>query len=190
MSSTFPFTFPDNSATAGRTEFDYRRQTHPHPAEVTLHGGTADISMAGTGADAVRYRLGTRRANSGADNPLLPILPPLCGSDNGSPNDRGSSDGESAPYQNARLRSRRSTAASRTSRSPSPGSAPPLSGTLAVIKAQAFGALRRTRARTKKSSDGAAKVAIDVLEARGIGMGAQVGNKRQRLDDDLDEQQS
>ena len=40
-----------------------------------------------------------------------------------------------------------------------------------MIKAQAFGALRRTRARPKKATEGAAKVALEVLEARGIGLG-------------------
>jgi hypothetical protein len=55
---------------------------------------------------------------------------------------------------------------------------------LAVIKAQAFGALRRTRARTKKSSEGAARVAMDVLEARGIGMGVGATSKRPRLHSD------
>ena len=62
-----------------------------------------------------------------------------------------------------------------------------MSGTLAVIKAQAFGALRRTRARTKKGADGAAKVAIEALEARGIGMGVSTGSKRPRLHDDDDD---
>jgi hypothetical protein len=188
LTSPFQFTFPENAVAHDRPEFDYRRHSNPHSAEVTLHGGTADISLAGPGSDAVRYRLGTRRANSGPDRPLLPALPPLSGSDNGSQQERGSSDGDSIPYSHPRLRPRRATAPSRTSRSPSPG-APPLSGTLAVIKAQAFGALRRTRARTKKSSEGAARVAMDVLEARGIGMGvnAAAGSKRARLQsDDVD----
>lgn len=180
LTAPFQFTFPDSS-TQDRPEFDYRRQPQPHSPEVTLHGGTADISAV-PGVDAVRYRLGARRSDPGTDHPLLPVLPPLSGSDNGSQHERGSSDGEGPPY--SRLRPRRSAVPSRTSRSPSPGVVPPLSGTLAVIKAQAFGALRRTRARTKKPSDGPSKVAIDVLEARGIGMGAQAGSKRQRMDDD------
>lgn len=185
LTSSFQFTFPDTSVGPDRQEYDYRRH---HGPEVTLHGGTADISLPGPANDAVRYRLGPRRANSGPDRPLLPALPPLSGSDNGSQHERGSSDGDSTPY--ARLRPRRGNVPSRSSRSPSPG-APPLSGTLAVIKAQAFGALRRTRARTKKSSEGAAKVAMDVLEARGIGMGVSAGSKRPRLDsDDIDMQQS
>jgi hypothetical protein len=61
------------------------------------------------------------------------------------------SEGEATPY--SKLRPRRGP--SRESRSPSP-SAPPISGALAVIKAQAFGALRRTRIGTKKTSEGAA----------------------------------
>lgn len=190
LTSPFQFTFQENSIAHDRPEFDYRRHSNAHGTEVTLHGGTADISLAGPGSDAVRYRLGARRANSGPERTLLPALPPLSGSDNGSQHERGSSEGESTPYSHSRLRPRRGTAPSRTSRSPSPG-APPISGTLAVIKAQAFGALRRTRARTKKSSEGAAKVAMDVLEARGIGMGVSVatGSKRPRLhNDDVDMQ--
>ena len=78
------------------------------------------------------------------------------------------------------------------------GGHPPISSTLAVIKAQAFGALRRTRARPKKATEGAAKVALEVLEARGIGLGIGAGlggggsgsgaqgpaNKRPKLSDD------
>ncbi|KAF8898722.1 hypothetical protein BD779DRAFT_1666517 [Infundibulicybe gibba] len=188
LTSTFQFSFPDNSVGHDRPEFDYRRNSHPH-GEVTLHGGTADISLAGSTSDAVRYRLGGKRANSGGDRSLLPALPPLSGSDHGSQHERGSSDGDSTPYPQSR-RPRRGDAPSRSSRSPSPGG-PPLSGTLAVIKAQAFGALRRTRARAKKSSEGAAKVAMDVLEARGIGMGVSASGKRRRLEsDDVDIQQT
>lgn len=136
----------------------------------------------GPASDAVRYRLGTRRVEPG-DRPVLPGLPPYSGSDNGSQHERGSSDGDSAPFSHPRLRARRGAApAAMLSRSPSPG-APTLSGTLAVIKAQAFGALRRTRARTKKT-EGAAMVAKDVLEARGIGIEVSAGSKRQRLHND------
>lgn len=179
--TSFQFTFPESSG-HDRLEFDYRRHSHPHGAEVTLHGGTADISSMGPTSDAVRYRLGTRRVEPG-DRPVLPGLPPYSGSDNGSQHERGSSDGDSAPFSHPRLRARRSAApAAILSRSPSPG-APTLSGTLAVIKAQAFGALRRTRARTKKT-EGAAIVAKDVLEARGIGMEVSAGSKRQRFHND------
>ncbi|KAI0257625.1 hypothetical protein BJV78DRAFT_1272572 [Lactifluus subvellereus] len=82
------------------------------------------------------------------------------------------------------LRPRRTIA--HATRSPSPG-APPLSGTLAVIKAQAFGALRRTRSRAKKGADSAAKVALEALEARGIGMGVGTGSKRTRIDYEEDD---
>ncbi|KAF9459903.1 hypothetical protein BDZ94DRAFT_1170722 [Collybia nuda] len=179
--TSFQFTFPEASSN-DRPEFDYRRHPHSHGAEVTLHGGTADISLMGPGSDAVRFRLGTRRVECG-DRPALPALPTQSGSDNGSQHERGSSDGDSTPYSHPRLRARRSAGPTAIlSRSPSPG-APTLSGTLAVIKAQAFGALRRTRTRTKKA-DGAAMVAKDVLEARGIGMETSAGSKRQRLQDD------
>lgn len=193
LTSPFQFSFPEGSV-QDRSDYDYRRQSNAHAAEVTLHGGTADISMPGSGSDSLRYRLGARRTNSGPERPLLPAIPHFPNSDHHSHNDRaGSSEGESS-YAQPRLRSKRGgststvaapTAASPTSRSPSPGT-PPISGTLAVIKAQAFGALRRTRARTKKSSDGASRAAMEVLEARGIGMGVGVhaGTKRPRLQDD------
>ncbi|KAH7930990.1 hypothetical protein BV22DRAFT_1027751 [Leucogyrophana mollusca] len=186
LTSPFQFTFPpDGSISQDRPVLDYHRPLNGHGPEVTLHGGTADISVSGPGSDGVRYRLGTRRANSGPERPLLPALPQFSGSENGSQHERGSSEGESNSYS---LRPRRGTVP-RDSRSPSPG-APPISGTLAVIKAQAFGALRRTRTRTKKSSEGAAKVAMEVLEARGIGMGVATGSKRPRLHSDDADMQS
>jgi hypothetical protein len=49
----------------------------------------------------------------------------------------------------------------------------PASNTLAVIKAQAFGALRRNRVHKKKGNGYATKVALDALEARGLGLGLQ-----------------
>lgn len=188
--SLTPFQFSFSDGGHDRSDLDYRRHSHPHGAEVTLHGGTADISLVGPASDAVRYRLANRREHSGSDRPLLPSLPPVSRSDNGSQQEQGSSDGDSTPYAHSRSRLRRGMTRSRSqsqSRSPPP---PILSGTLAVIKAQAFGALRRTRTRTKKSSEGAAKVAMNVLESRGIGMapspGAAPSLKRPRIDDDLE----
>jgi hypothetical protein len=183
LTSPFQFAFPENSVGQDRTDFDYRRHSH----EVALHGGTADVALAGASVDAVRYRQGTKRPPSSADRSLLSGLP-LLAADTCSPRDRGNSDENCTLYSSSRLRNRRSTGASRSSRSPSPN--PPLSGTLAVIKAQAFGALRRTRARTKRTADGAAKVAMDVLEARGIGVGVTPGTKRPRLEDSLDLERS
>ncbi|KAI0051697.1 hypothetical protein FA95DRAFT_1554225 [Auriscalpium vulgare] len=181
LTSPFNFTFPDGSMSQDRTDFDYRRHSTGHPPEVTLHGGIADISsLTGQGGDAVRYRLGARRANSGADRSMFPSLPQIA---NPEANGHGELDIDMPSY--SRLRPRR--APSRMSRSPSPG-APPMSGTLAVIKAQAFGALRRTRVRSKKGGDGASKVAIEALEARGLGMGVSTGSKRQRLDYEGDEE--
>ncbi|KAJ7293595.1 hypothetical protein C8J57DRAFT_1429373 [Mycena rebaudengoi] len=161
LTSPFQFAFSEN---AERAEYDYRRNSNPR-SDVGIHGQTP--------------KLGTRRADSSADRPILPILPPLS-------HDRGSSDGDSNSYAHPRLRPRRDSLISPPSRSSSPTVPPQLSGTLAVIKAQAFGALRRTRARTKKTSDGAAKTALDVLEARGIEMGVSSGSKRQRTDDSDD----
>ncbi|KAF8216224.1 hypothetical protein K438DRAFT_2008397 [Mycena galopus ATCC 62051] len=190
LTSPFQFAFPDGSVPHERADYDYRRGSNPR-SDVGLHAPGAEVSLSGPGSDAVRYRLGTRRADSSADRPL-PILPPLSMSDNGSQQDRGSSDGDSNSYGPSRLRPRRDSVISPPSRSTSPSTVPPLSGTLAVIKAQAFGALRRTRARTKKTSV-PAKTALDVLEARGIDigvsrvdMGVSSGSKRQRTEESDD----
>ena len=62
-----------------------------------------------------------------------------------------------------------------------------MSNTLAVIKAQAFGNVRKTRTRAKKvgGSGEAAKAALEVLEARGLGLGLDIagGVKRRRRGD-------
>jgi len=50
---------------------------------------------------------------------------------------------------------------------------PPISNTLAVIKATAFGALRRNRSQRKRGDNHATKVALEALEARGLGLGLQ-----------------
>ncbi|KAJ7254093.1 hypothetical protein B0H12DRAFT_1233520 [Mycena haematopus] len=186
LTSPFQFAFPDGSVAHERADYDYRRSSNPR-SDVGIHAPGAEVSLSGPGSDAVRYRLGTRRADSSADRPILPILPPLSMSDSGSQQDRGSSDGDCNSYGPSRLRPRRDSVISPPSRSTSPSAVPPLSGTLAVIKAQAFGALRRTRARTKKTSV-PAKTALDVLEARGIdmgvsSMGGSSGSKRQRAEE-------
>ncbi|KAL6310000.1 hypothetical protein BKA93DRAFT_876490 [Sparassis latifolia] len=175
----FQFTFPEGSLVQDRPEFNFRR--HTHAPELTLHGGTADIPIAAPGGDAVRYRLGGR-TNTAPDRPIAQTLSPYSRAENGS-GGRESDESESPSYTySTRSRARSTISSARASRSPSPGP-PPICGTLAVIKAQAFGALRRTRTRSKKSSEGAAKAAVEALEARGIGMGVAVGSasKRARL---------
>jgi hypothetical protein len=171
-SASYQYSFSDPAL----TQDTFRRSSHN--TEMTLHGGTADISVV-PGTDAMRYRLGSRQPITMPDRPVLPLARP--GSASESQHDRGSSDGDCASYSNSHLRSRRSIHL-RSSRSPSPA-APALSCTVAVIKAQAFGALRRTRTRTKKSTETAARVAHDVLEARGIGLGHR---RRGSEDGDLD----
>ncbi|KAA1468250.1 hypothetical protein DENSPDRAFT_877956 [Dentipellis sp. KUC8613] len=183
LTSPFPFPYSDSALPQDRADFDYRRNSNGHA--LTLHGGIADISLASQGGDAVRYRLGPHRATTGADRPIFsPAVPQFNTNDGLHVGDPSGGDGEVLSYSRPQVR----RGMSHFARSPSPGSAP-MSGTLAVIKAQAFGALRRTRARTKKGADGAAKMALEALEARGIGMGVSTGTKRQRLqrDDEDDE---
>lgn len=175
QSAVMPFQYSYTEGSAiDRTEFPYRRQGNGHGPELTLHGGTANIPVAGPSGENVRYRIGTRSGPPGSS------ISPYSRTENGS-HERESDDGDPAPYHyTTRARHRHSAATSRTSRSPSPGS-PQICGTLAVIKAQAFGALRRTRTRSKRSSEGAAKAAVEALEARGIGLGIAPGAKRPRL---------
>lgn len=178
----YQFNFPENSVIP-----DFRRPIGAR--ELTLRGGTADIPIAGSVGDNLRYRLAAAtRANTMPNPNLVPA--PYSRADNTS-DDRGSDGSDSVSNQDGRPR--RSTVAttssSRTSRSPSPSSH--ISGTLAVIKAQAFGALRRSRGRARRSSEGAAKAAVDALSARGLGLGINLGtnanpNKRPRRDDDED----
>lgn len=173
----YQFTFPEGSPIQDRPEFAAHRRSNPYfnlrTPGLTLHGGTADIPIAGTVGDAMRYRM-TPRANTMPTG----VLPPYSHIDQ-TPQDRESDEDDSQP--GARSRPRRSTVPgalpSRSSQSPSPP--PPISGTLAVIKAQAFGALRRTRGRNRRSSEGAAKLSVEALSARGIAVGP--APKRQKL---------
>ncbi|EMD42038.1 hypothetical protein CERSUDRAFT_42528 [Gelatoporia subvermispora B] len=174
-STPFQFTFPESAISQDRPDFGYRR--HNGGPELMLHGGTADISLLTSRNDPTRYALGSRNAISQTTSPYSTV-------ENGSNDD---TDSASYPYS-ARTRGRPGLASQRASRSPSPGP-PAICGTLAVIKAQAFGALRRTRTKTKRGADGAAKAAVDALEARGINMGIALGpaSKRARHhhDDDM-----
>ncbi|KAF6766012.1 hypothetical protein DFP72DRAFT_865316 [Ephemerocybe angulata] len=189
-----PYTTDTTAQANDRRDFDFRRPSLSHGGEVTLHGGTADISsLSGLAtSDAVRYRLDSRKSDSGPcqqQQRSTPLPGSISGlgstNENGTSShhhdDHAASSESDAASQSSRLRRRRGTLPS--SRSPSPGP-PSLSCTVAVIKAQAFGALRRTRARGKKSSEGAAKVAMDVLEARGIGIGVPTSSKRPRIDNE------
>lgn len=179
MTSPFQFPFPENPVQSDRPDFNFRRHS-TNGAELTLHGGTAHISVV---SNEERYRMTAppRRLTNGPDPQSFQMMPPFNTPDTTSP-DRENSEAE--PYHYNPHNVTRRTTNSR-SRSPSP-SGPPICSTLAVIKAQAFGALRRTRTRQKKGSEGAAKAAMEALEARGIGIGMTKSNKRPRLEEDDD----
>lgn len=180
----YQFTFPEGTAIQDRPEFNQRRPNYMNMRgpELTLHGGTADIPIAGTVGDAMRFRMSVQRANT-----LPGVLPPAY-APNGTHQESDEDDATShqgQPQAGARSRSRRSTApgapaTNRSSQSPSPP--PPISGTLAVIKAQAFGAYRRSRPRTRRASGDAAKLSVEALSARGIAVsGGGPASKRQKL---------
>ena len=177
MTSPFQFPFPENPVPNDRADFNFRRHS-TNGAELTLHGGTAHISVMNNNDE--RYRMAApRRPTNGPDPQAFPIIPPFNNTETASP-DREKSESEAYHYT---LHNPSRRAAESRSRSPSP-SGPPICSTLAVIKAQAFGALRRTRTRQKKGSEGAAKAAMEALEARGIGIGMTKSNKRPRLEDE------
>lgn len=179
MTSPFQFPFPENPVPADRQDFNFRRHS-TNGAEITLHGGTAHISVMN---NEERYRMAaSRRPMNGPESQAFPIMPPFSNNMETTSPDRENSETEPYHYPPHNL-TRRAT--NSRSRSPSP-SGPPICSTLAVIKAQAFGALRRTRTRQKKGSEGAAKAAMEALEARGIGIGMTKNNKRPRLDEDDD----
>jgi hypothetical protein len=166
LTSSYQLAFQDPSTGQDdHADFEYQGQSLPH-CQVTLHGGIADISLTGH-----RYRF-TRRSDSNADSHFSML-----------PQDEGVSQHDDSTV---RLRGNRRNIAHPYRRSQSPGPTP-LSSTVAVIKAQSFGALRRTRAKTKKTTDSAARVAQDVLEARGIGVGPMPSPKRPRLEGDDDD---
>lgn len=207
IAPAYPFTFPDPTTRSNdRGEIDMRRHSGSHGGEATFHGGTADLSsLSGlTASDSIRYRLSIRKSDAAPDSQqqggahslglgsssATVLGCPLDNDGRGNSSsamthqDRASSESDSnGAAPTSRLRRRRGTRHT-SSRSPSLGP-PSLSctvDTVAAIRAQAFGALRRTRARGKKSSEEAAKVAMDVLEARGIGIVGPMSSKRPRID--------
>ncbi len=85
----------------------------------------------------------------------------------------GASSGrEGFPTSSSGIAAAAAAAAAASSKDPS---MPPMSNTLAVIKAQAFGTVRKSRVRARRSgADSAAKVAMEALQARGLGMGLEI----------------
>ena len=186
----YQFTFPEGTAVQDRPEFNIGRPSfgQSRAPELTLHGGTANIAMTTGGSlnDALRYRVPVR-ANTmpSATHPFARIDQAL-----GAHGRESDEDDSMSPLSGSRLRGggsvRRSTISGDHSNPRSSSSPPPprLSGTLAVIKAQSFGGLRRTRGgKTKKSSEGAAKLSVEALSVRGISVDIPA-HKRQKIRSD------
>ncbi|KAJ1311466.1 hypothetical protein OPQ81_009955 [Rhizoctonia solani] len=87
---------------------------------------------------------------------------------------------ESDPYPTPATNSSESRRERRRAREATP-EGPAFSDTLAVIKAQAFGTARKTRTRVNRGvSEHAARVAMEVLEARGLSLGVSLDNTSDR----------
>ena len=176
MAAQFPFGFPPE--VHDRSAEYHRRHTNPAPIpEMTLHGGTADVSQVA----AFHMR---RRISTGPERPMLGAIPSYKESEDISMAESSQAGAEEA-HSPRRSRRTATSVEPHPSRSPSPDSKP-LSSTLAVLKAHAFGALRRSRTRSGKgkASENAAKVAMQVLESRGIDFSVVRPKKRPRSDDD------
>lgn len=163
-------------------DFDYR--PHLLPQGVTLHGGTADVSsLSGFPSDAVLYRLNSGEPEPGTEQQRSTPLVGTSTSHLGGSGENGSSShhdlaGSDSKVLSVASRKRRRLDTETSSRSPSP-SFPSLSNSVTVIKAQAFGALRRPRA-NKTNPESSAKVAMEALEAQGL----RIGIKRPRMDNE------
>jgi hypothetical protein len=162
--STRPFSSSTSLTPPFQFPFDGSSYRPYHLPEVTLQGGMVDVSLLSHG-----LKLGTCRSDSTTERPLFSPLSSLL---------RTSvitGDGSETKSDIPHSKLRPSRTLVHAARSPSPG-ALPLSGTLAVMKAEAFSALHRTCSRAKRGVDSAANVALEALEARGIGMGVSTGS--------------
>lgn len=169
---TYPFTFPEGAAMQDQPHFSFRQH-------FTLSGGQACVATAETQGDALRHKLAGRAGLSAPG----PARPPYAFHETSS---CAEDEYPSSVHSTPAVHFRRNTAPEALhnpspSRSPSPG--PHISGTLAIIKAQTFGALRRTRGRSRPSSEGLAKAAVHALASQSLGLGLVTGppSKRQRL---------
>jgi hypothetical protein len=162
-----------------RQDFDCRQHSMSH-GEVTLHGGTTDVpSLSGLHSDTVGHRLNSQELEPRTEQQHST---PLVGTSTchlGGTGQKGSSshhDLTGSDELSAASRKRKRQGTHTLSQSPFPG-IPSLQDSVAVIKAQAFGALRRPRASCKKSKlEPAAEATVaanmmDIPEAQGIGIG-------------------
>lgn len=174
ISPSFQHIFCDTMGqSTDRQDFNYQRHSLPQ-GEVTLRGGTTDVSsLSGLPSDAVIYRL-----NSGEPEPGTSTFHFGGSGKNGSSSHHDPA-GSDSKVQSAASRKRRRPDTDTPSRSPSP-SYPSLSHSVTVIKAQAFGALRRPRRASKTDPESSAKVAMEAVEAQGLG----IGIKRPRMDNE------
>ena len=180
-SAPYQYNFPKNSIIP-----DFRYSIGA--CEPTLHGGTADIPVAGSVGDNLQYHsVAATHANTMPNTGL--VSAPYPQADNTLDNS-GSDGSNSVPNQDGRLcRSAVATASSSCiSCSPSPDSP---YNTLSIIKAQSFGKLRRACKQAQRSSGGVPKAVANAISARGLLSGTSFDtnvypNKQPRRDEDED----
>lgn len=190
LSPTSSLSSPLTSASTSATHLHYYPEmSHSGPpAEVKLYTLPPPLQGGGGFPDDSHVNPGSRRPRtySATEAGNYTNYPPMPSSEGPLPLPRADSPEHFAAgvSRDGKIgepsRLRRQTSSSDLSNSVAPydterarrSSSPRLSSTLAVIKAQAFGALRRTRNRPKKSTDGfASRAALEALEARGLGLG-------------------
>ena len=147
MISPFHFPFPDNPVPSHRPDSNFLRHS-TNGAELTLHGGTAQISVMGNNE---RYRMAaSRRPINGPDpQPWIPTTPSSYNAQTASP-DREKTEVESYHYTSKSDSPR----AANSLPGPPPPAGPHIYSIPPVIKAEAFAALRRTKARQKRGERG------------------------------------
>lgn len=186
LSPTSSLSSPLTSASTSATHLHYYPDmSHPGGPEVKLYTLPPPMQGGGGFPDDNHVNPAPRRPRtySTTDSNSYSNYPAMASSEGPMPLPRTDSP-DHFTHRDGRMgessRPRRQTSASDLSNSVAPydterarrSSSPRLSSTLAVIKAQAFGALRRTRNRPKKSTDGfASRAALEALEARGLGLG-------------------
>jgi hypothetical protein len=144
-----------------------------HGISMTLHGGLADVSASLSSSRAYRQPAKlSEHVSSFSVQPQSPTRTMANPAD--LPQDPKGLAASTRPRDTP-------------SRSPSPTNDQHVSSTLAVIKQQAFGTMRRSNRTRSKVSTTNAKKAIEKLEMRGADLGLRRLPKRQRTDSDDDD---
>lgn len=167
--SSLPYTmaYPDPNNSPSHESRNAYTYPHSQGMPVTFHGGMGSIAVrGGPGSDALRQRLaGVKREYKAPERPLLSPLQTSPDIVRAYGEEHHSSSVAQSPEDGNLDQDPDSSPSSSPTTSPS---YPKTSNSVAVIKAQSFGAMRKQRAPRRTGDHVAAKAAQDVLDARGL----------------------